>query len=109
MITIPWRADSIRYLTLYLKSQDVVGTKGSFDLTNVSETVLYIQKYGENTIRVTGTMGVVSATQGIVRYLLDATGWPEGDYMGEVFATTADGEKIPTEFFTLRVEKSLPR
>jgi hypothetical protein len=106
---IPWRTGQKDYLTFYFKEYDVNRRESSFDLTEVSTISLYLQRYGESTIRLSATMSVYTATEGIARYLFDASGYPEGDYIGEVIATMSTGEKKPSEFFLLRMEKSLPR
>ena len=94
--------------TFYLKQKDVNGMEGTFDLSNATSIGIYLQRYGESTLTVSSTMTIVSATEGKARYLFDLSGFSEGDYLGEIIAYTST-EKVPSQFFLLRLEKSLPR
>jgi len=108
METITFKQGDIRYLTFYLKEKDITGTEGSFDLTNASTVNFKLQKYGETTLRVSGTCTIIDASNGKCRYQLDASNLPTGLYIGEIEVIMSDGQIATSEDFMLQIRSDLP-
>jgi len=80
------------YITFYLKEVNpITNLESSFDLTNATTINFRAQKYGETTVRVSGTCEVYGdATLGVCRYLTrDTDDWAIGDFYAEVEIVSA--------------------
>lgn len=88
--------------------QDYSGS--AVNLTGISTLYLKVQKPGASTLKFTGTMTVVSATDGTCKYVVaDGNFDTVGKYHAEIEATYANGQVITWSDIIINVKGDLPK
>lgn len=98
--------DIKEYLNFTL--QNSAGT--ATDITGYSAVNLLVQRPGESTLKFTGTMEVVSATAGTVKYLIASGDFDKvGKYFASIKVTFTNGQILTFPGIVIDCAPALPR